>query len=93
MDPQPSDSPHHETKWQLQEAKQRFSELIRGVEAGDPQVVTRHGRDIAVVVPMEEYRRMRQARPDFKDFLTPLPDVDPLEIQRSQELPRDVVFE
>ena len=36
-------------RWQLQEAKQRFSELIRSVEAEGPQVVTRHGEDVAVV--------------------------------------------
>ena len=33
------------SRWQLQEAKQRFSELIRSVEAEGPQVVTRHGED------------------------------------------------
>jgi len=37
-------------RWQLQEAKQRFSELIRSVEADGPQVVTRHGEDVAVVI-------------------------------------------
>jgi prevent-host-death family protein len=37
-------------RWQPQEAEQRFSEPIRSVEAEGPQVVTRHGEDVAVVI-------------------------------------------
>jgi prevent-host-death family protein len=36
--------------WQIQEAKQRFSEMIRAVASEGPQVITRHGEDVAVVV-------------------------------------------
>ena len=43
--------------WQLQEAKQRFSELIRSVEVDGPQFVTRHGEEVAVVIDIAEYRR------------------------------------
>ncbi|GAB1688829.1 type II toxin-antitoxin system Phd/YefM family antitoxin [Krasilnikovia sp. M28-CT-15] len=31
--------------WRVQDAKQRFSEVVRAAESGEPQVVTRHGRD------------------------------------------------
>jgi len=68
--------------WQLQEAKQRFSELIRSVEADGPQVVTRHGEEVAVVVSIADYRHLRNAGEDFKTFLRSAPDVD-LEIHRS----------
>ena len=68
--------------WQLQEAKQRFSELIRSVEADGPQFVTRHGEEVAVVVSIAEYRRLRNAGKDFKAFRQAAPDVD-LEISRS----------
>jgi prevent-host-death family protein len=37
-------------RWQLQEAKQRFSELIRQARSKGPQVMTRHGEDVAVVL-------------------------------------------
>jgi prevent-host-death family protein len=67
--------------WQLQEAKQRFSELIRSVETEGPQVVTRHGEEIAVVVSIGEYRRLRGGVEDFKAFLRSPPDLD-LEISR-----------
>ena len=61
--------------WQLQEAKQRFSELIRSVEADGPQFVTRHGEEVAVVVSIAEYRHLRNAGEDFKGFLQSAPDV------------------
>jgi prevent-host-death family protein len=65
--------------WQLQEAKQRFSELIRSVETG-PQFVTRHGQEVAVVLDVAEYRRLRGGEQDFKAFLRAAPD---LEVTRS----------
>ena len=75
--------------WQLQEAKQRFSELIRSVEADGPQFVTRHGEEVAVVVSIAEYRHLRNAGKDFKGFLQSAPDVD-LEISRSASPARRV---
>jgi prevent-host-death family protein len=68
-------------RWQLQEAKQRFSELIRSVEADGPQVVTRHGEDVAVVISIAEYRHLRHEGENFKAFLQSAPDLD-LEISR-----------
>jgi prevent-host-death family protein len=69
-------------RWQLQEAKQRFSELIRSVEADGPQFVTRHGEEVAVILSIAEYRHLRKGERDFKDFLRSAPDVD-LEVDRS----------
>jgi prevent-host-death family protein len=68
--------------WQLQEAKQHFSELIRSVETEGPQVVTRHGEEVAVVVDIAEYRRLRGGGADFKGFLRSAPDFDLFEIDR-----------
>jgi prevent-host-death family protein len=69
-------------RWQLQEAKQRFSELIRSVEADGPQFVTKHGEEVAVVVSIAEYRHLREGGRDFKDFLQSAPEVD-LDVGRS----------
>jgi prevent-host-death family protein len=77
-------------RWQLQEAKQRFSELIRHALADGPQVVTRHGEEVAVVVSIEEYRRLTDELPSFKDFLLAAPDLDALDIDRSDERARAV---
>jgi prevent-host-death family protein len=76
--------------WQVQEAKQRFSELLRAAKQDGPQVVTRHGEEIAVVVDIAEYRRLRGDVMDFKDFLRSGPDFDGLELARSAEQPREI---
>lgn len=58
------------TKWQLQDAKARFSELIDDTLEKGPQIVTRRGIDTAVVVSFEEWRRLREAgRPTLKEVL------------------------
>ncbi len=76
--------------WQVQEAKQRFSELLRRAAAEGPQVVTRHGEPIAVVISADEYRRLSGERPDFKEFLLSGPDLGQLEIERTGDLSREV---
>jgi prevent-host-death family protein len=60
--------------WQLQEAKQKFSELVRRALEDGPQVVTRHGEEVVVVVPAEEFRRMSEQKPDFKEYLMSAPE-------------------
>jgi prevent-host-death family protein len=77
-------------EWQVQEAKQRFSELLRSVQAEGPQVVTRHGQEIAVVIDMDEYRRLKGEVIDFKEYLQRGPDFDELELRRSTEGPRTI---
>src|SRR5438477_9997836 len=45
--------------WVLQDAKARFSELVRRVRSEGPQHVTVHGRDEVVVISAEEFRRLK----------------------------------
>jgi len=68
--------------WQLQEAKQRFSELVERTLKEGPQVVTRRGEEVVVVVPAKDFRRFSGQVPDFRDFLLSLPDLEPLDIRR-----------
>lgn len=57
-------------KWQLQDAKARFSKLIEDTLEKGPQVVTRRGIETAVVVSFEEWRRLREnSRPTLKEVL------------------------
>ena len=42
----------HSPIWQLQEAKNRFSEVISAAEQHGPQTITRHGQPVALVVPV-----------------------------------------
>ena len=46
-------------RWLLQDAKARFSELVRRVHAEGPQHVTVHGRDKVVIIAAEELRRLQ----------------------------------
>lgn len=62
--------------WQIQDAKQRFSEMIRAVMRGGPQVITRHGEDVAVVVDIAEYRRLTRPAVDLTGALLGGPKVD-----------------
>lgn len=85
--------------WQVQEAKQRFSELVRRTLAEGPQKVTRHGEDVVVVVPAQEYERLTSVRPDFKEFLMGAPEglTEALELARASrpegDFPREVELE
>jgi prevent-host-death family protein len=72
-------------RWQLQEAKQRFSEVVRHARADGPQVVTKHGEEVAVVVSIEEFRRLTDELPSFKEFLRAAPDLDALDLDRSRD--------
>jgi prevent-host-death family protein len=78
--------------WQLQEAKQKFSELVRRTLEEGPQVVTKHGKEVVVVVPVEEFRRISKdgEKMDFKEFLMSAPDLSVLDLERPKEFPRDV---
>jgi prevent-host-death family protein len=55
--------------WQIQDAKQRFSEMIRAVLHDGPQVITRHGEAVAVVVEIAEYRRLTRPAVDLTGLL------------------------
>lgn len=58
------------SSWQLQDAKARFSEFLNAALKKGPQVVTRRGVETAVLVPIEEWRRVQQAsRPNIKELL------------------------
>ena len=46
-------------RWRLQDAKAKFSELVRRVRSEGPQHVTVHGRDAVVVVAAEEFHRLK----------------------------------
>lgn len=48
--------------WLLQDAKARFSELVRKVRSEGPQHVTVHGRDEVVVIAAEDFRRLKGER-------------------------------
>lgn len=78
--------------WQLQEAKQRLSEVVRRALEDGPQVVTRHGREAVVVVSVEQVAKLGGARPDFKEFFREAPDLGRLKSRRDRKRARRVTL-
>lgn len=76
--------------WQLQEAKQKFSELVRKAQDEGPQTVTRNGEEVVVIIPAEEYRRLTGDKQSFKEFLMSAPDLSVLDLQRTTDFPREI---
>lgn len=73
--------------WQVQTAKQRFSELVERAVTDGPQFVTKHGRETVVVLEVGQYRRLMGVPMDFKEFLMTMPPIDDLEIERRSDEP------
>ena len=51
-----------QSRWSLQDAKARFSELVRLAHSAGPQHVTLHGRDAVVVIDAAEFQRLQGQR-------------------------------
>ena len=64
--------------WQLQEAKNKFSQVVKDAVSSGPQIITKHGAEVAVVLSYEEYKQMIAARGKLSDFFrkSPLAEVE-----------------
>jgi prevent-host-death family protein len=79
-----------ERQWSISEAKIKFSEVIDKAISRVPQVLTRRGKEVAVILSWDEYKRLRKAEVSLVDFFrsSPLVGVD-LDPERDKSLPRD----
>jgi prevent-host-death family protein len=80
--------------WRLEDAKNRFSELVRRALAQGPQRVTRRGRDAVIVLSAEDYQRLVAPR-DLVDFLRKSPFAEALrdgaiQLERSRDVGREI---
>lgn len=77
--------------WQLQDAKSKFSHLVKEAQQKGPQIVTKHGKKAVVVISFEEYELMTKPQTDLVTFFrnSPLVGLE-LDLTRDKELPRDV---
>ncbi|HEY1835210.1 MAG TPA: type II toxin-antitoxin system Phd/YefM family antitoxin [Candidatus Saccharimonadales bacterium] len=55
--------------WQLQEAKNKLSEVVETSRKRGPQIITRRGHNAAVVMSFEEYQRLTKPKKDLKQLL------------------------
>jgi len=79
------------TRWQLQEAKNRLSEVVRKARDEGPQVITLHGRDAAVLISAKDYARQAKPKEGLAAFFrkSPLAGTT-LEVGRSRDVGRPV---
>jgi prevent-host-death family protein len=77
--------------WQLQDAKNRLSQVVASACSQGPQTITLRGRPAAVVISFAEYARLVKPKSSLADFLrrSPLSGMD-LEIERSRDTGRKV---
>lgn len=76
--------------WQLQAAKQHFSELVERARCEGPQIVTKHGKDAVVVVSTEEYELLRRSGPSLLEFIRSAPDFGLLDLRRARDRGREI---
>jgi antitoxin Phd len=55
--------------WQLQTAKARFSEVFRKARSEGPQWITRQGKEAVVVLPAEEFEKLKRRRKQPKSLV------------------------
>ena len=79
--------------WQLQDAKNKFSNLVERARKEGPQIVTKHGKETVVVMSVEDYKKLRKLPEDLAAFMqkSPLAGVE-LDIERDKQPPRDVTI-
>ncbi len=81
--------------WRLQDAKNQFSKVVEAALHGEPQHVTRRGREVVVIVAADEYERLEKFKtaslPRFVDHLLALPK-DDVEFERLPFTSREVEF-
>jgi antitoxin Phd len=64
--------------WQLQEAKNKFSEVVEEALSKGPQVVTKRGVEAVIILSYAEYRKLLASHTKLSDFFrqSPLKDTD-----------------
>jgi prevent-host-death family protein len=80
-------------RWKLEEAKARFSELVRRAEQDGPQTVTVRGREAVVVMSADQFAKLQPAakREPLIDFLSRL-DLEAIDLTRQPDVGRDVTL-
>ncbi len=67
--------------WQLQDAKNKFSQVVEASLTEGPQIITRRGKSTAVLVSTSEYERLKHPKKSFKDLLMST-DLSELDLER-----------
>jgi prevent-host-death family protein len=77
--------------WQLQDAKNRFSEVVEEATRSGPQIITRRGVETAVVVSAADWAKLARRRGPLIELLRRAPRVQGgLDVARSRDTGRDI---
>ena len=81
--------------WQLQEAKNKFSQLVEKARKFGPQIVTKHGKEAVVILSFEDYKKMIRPKDNLIEFLRKSPlaqsKID-FSALRQKDKPRDIIL-
>ncbi|MGA1865567.1 MAG: type II toxin-antitoxin system Phd/YefM family antitoxin [bacterium] len=79
--------------WSLQDAKNKFSEVVKEAQKEGPQVVTKRGIEIVIILSIEDYKKLIKPEISLVEFFqkSPLHGTD-LDLKRSKEPSRKVDF-
>lgn len=75
--------------WQLQEAKNKFSEVVNSALSAGPQLITKYGIETVILISYEDYKRLTLAQKSLSAFFqdSPLAEVD-LDLRRDADAAR-----
>lgn len=79
-------------KWQLQEAKNKFSRVVKQAQQGNPKYITVHGKPTAVVVSIEDYQKLNRPKNSLSEALMNTLIGQELDITRDRDTGRDIDF-
>lgn len=77
--------------WQFQDAKAKFSEVVKSAQSKRPQNITVHGEPVAVLISRRDYLKLFNPKLSFVELMrsSPLAGSDP-EITREQTATRKI---
>ena len=78
-------------QWQLQEAKAKFSEVVKLANREGPQEITMRGQPTAILISLEDFKKIKEKKPSLVSLMrsSPLAGIN-LDLQRDQSLARDI---
>ena len=81
------------TTWALQDAKNRFSEVVESALREGPQTITRRGKETAILISVEDFQKLTGKKETLVSFFknSPLKDVT-LDLERSDDYGRDIAL-
>ncbi len=78
-------------EWQLQEAKNKLSHLVKQASKGEPQYITVHGKPTVVVISAEEYKQLAKPKTKLSEaLLAPELASDDLDFEGDKDTGRDI---